>query len=297
LAAFALLQLVIRGESAMRATIVLLAFAGLTACGTRSEEATNDKAEVTPVALTFDGADYKDDAAKLAHGKRLTQVLHCNDCHGDNLQGTNVTKDDPEFGDMNAPNITLLLAKYSDADLDQLIRHGKPKDGREFWFMPVESYQFLSDADLAALIAYLRTVKPAGKQLPPIRKGPEFLEDVKEGELANAQNQIRRFAAEAPVDLGSQHARGRDLAHIVCTGCHNSKLQGYEGFTPDLDIAGAFTPAELETLLTTGKGKSKPDLGLMKNVALSSLSKLTPAERQEIIAYVKSRAEREQPAQ
>jgi len=277
---------------AMRVTMIMLALAGLCACDRNVSEGESPIVPAMPVALTFDGADYKDDAAKLAHGKRLIQVLHCNDCHGDNLQGTNVTKDDPEFGDMNAPNITLLLAKYSDADLGQLIRHGKPKDGREFWFMPVESYQFLSDADLAALIAYLRTVKPAGEHLPPIRKGPGFLQDVKEGELANAQDQIRRFAAEAPVDLGPQHARGRDLARIVCTGCHNSKLQGYEGFTPNLGIAGAFTPAELETLLTTGKGKSKPDLGLMKDVVLRSLSKLTPAERQAIIAYVKARADR-----
>ena len=51
-------------------------------------------------------------------------------------------RDDPGYGDMNAPNMTLLLAKYSDADFDQLIRHGEPKDGREFWFMPVETSSF-----------------------------------------------------------------------------------------------------------------------------------------------------------
>ena len=281
----------------MRVTMILLALAGLSACGSEPQREREEQAEVKPAALTFDGADYKDEAAKLAYGKRLTEVLHCNACHGDNLQGTNVTADEPDFGDMNAPNITLLLAKYSDADFDQLIRHGKPKGGREFWFMPVESYQFLGDADLAAIIAYLRTFKPAGTQLPPIRKGPGFLEDVKEGKIANAQDQIRRFAAEAPDDMGADHARGRSIARIVCSGCHNSKLQGYEAFTPNLDIAGSFTPEELEILLTTGKGKSKPDLGLMKAIVLSSLSKLTPAERQAIIGYLKARADRPPPAQ
>jgi mono/diheme cytochrome c family protein len=280
----------------MRVAMILLALAlaCLPACGTESQRKSEGQAEVKPAAVIFDGADYKDDAAKIAHGKRLTEVLHCNACHGDNLQGTNVTADDPDFGDMNAPNITLLLAKYSDADLDQLIRHGKPKDGREFWFMPVESYQFLGDADLAAIIAYLRTMKPAGEQLPPIRKGKEFHEQVEKGQFANAQDQIMRFAAEAPEDVGADYARGRSIARIVCSGCHNSKLQGYEEFTPNLDIAGAFTPEELETLLTTGKGKSKPDLRLMKNIVLSSLSKLTLGERQALIAYVKARAERPQ---
>jgi mono/diheme cytochrome c family protein len=281
----------------MRATIILLALASLTACGSKPETANEAGVEAVPAALVFDGADYKDDAAKLAHGKRLTFVLGCTACHGDKLQGRNVSADDPEYGDMNAPNITLLLDKYSDADFDRLLRHGTPKDGREFWFMPVESYQFLSDADLAALVAYLRSLKPEGKQLPPIRKGKGFNEEIEKGLFGNAQEQVRRFAAEAPDELGTAHARGRDLARIVCTGCHNSKLQGYEGFTPDLDIAGAFTPQELEALLTTGKGKSKPDLGLMKNIVLSSLSKLTPTERQAIIGYLKARADRPQPAQ
>lgn len=280
----------------MQKIVMLLALASLSACGTQSEEASK-QAEAKPAQLTFDGADYKDDAAKVAHGKRLADVLDCTGCHGQNLQGANVTADDPEYGDMNAPNITLLLAEYSDADLDQLIRQGKPKDGREFWFMPVETFQFLSDADFAALVAYLRTFKPAGNQLPPIRKGPNFLSDVEKGLYGNADQQIRRFRDKPPPDMGASHEWGRHLARTVCAGCHNGELQGYEGFTPDLDIAGAYTPEELEVLLTTGRGKSKPDLGLMKVVALSSLSKLAPRERQAIIAYEKARADRPQQPQ
>lgn len=280
----------------MRVTAILLALASLSACGSQSEE-TNEQAEVKPAQLTFEGADYKDEAAKLAHGKRLAAVLDCTGCHGENLQGTNVTKDDPDYGDMNAPNITLLLAKYNDADLDQLIRHGKPKDGREFWFMPVESLQFLSDADFTALIAYLRTFKPAGEPLPPIRKGPKMLQDVEKGLYGNAQQQIARFRDKPPPDVGASHEWGRQLARTVCTPCHNGELQGYEDFTPNLDIAGAYSAEELEVLLTTGKGKSKPDLGLMAEIAKSSLSQMTPRERQAVIAYVLARANRPQPAQ
>lgn len=281
----------------MRMTLVLLAAASLVACGREPSESDKPPIPATAAQLTFEGADYKDEAAKLAHGKRLADVLACTHCHQDNLQGANVTKDDPDYGDMNAPNVTLLLAKYSDADLDQLIRHGKPKDGREFWFMPVESLQFLSDADLAALVAHLRTLKPAGEQLPPIRKGPTMLGDVEKGLYGNAQQQIARYREKPPPDMGASHEWGRHLARTVCTPCHNGELQGYEGFTPDLDIAGAFTPEELEVLLTTGQGKSKPDLGLMKQAALRSLSKLTPRERQAIIAYIQARAKRPQPAQ
>ena len=61
--------------------------------------------------------------------------------------------------------------------------------------------------------------------------------------------------------------------------------------------AGKDWRERIETLLTTGKGKSKPDLGLMKNIVLSSISKLSPSERQAIIGYLKARADRPEPAQ
>lgn len=276
----------------MRVTMILLAVAGLYACGPRKQaEAEPAAAMMQPAAVTFDGADYKTDSAKLAHGKRLTRVLGCYGCHGDNLQGTNVTEDDPNFGDMNAPNLTLLVPTYSDAELDRVIRRGVPKDGREFWFMPSEAYQFLSDTDLGALIAHLRTSKPAGKQMPPIRIGPGLKQQSADGILLNSQGMIRRFRDQGPPDLGEQHHKGRQLARIVCAECHNSSLQGFEGFTPNLDIAGAYTHAELETLLTTGKGKSKPDLGLM-SLSAGRFATMTPRERSAIIDYVKARADR-----
>lgn len=274
----------------MGKSVIALMLLGVAACGAPKEEAENRETPAI-VQLSFEGADYKDEAAKIAHGKRLATILDCTGCHGANLQGKNVTADDPNYGDMNAPNITLLLAKYSDAGLDQLIRHGKPMDGREFWFMPVESFQFLSDADFAALVAYLRTFKPAGKQLPPIKKGKGFQEDVERG-FGNSQKQIARYRDQPPADLGASHEWGRHLARIECAPCHNNALQGYEGFTPDLDIAGAYSAEELATLLTTGKGKSRPDLGMMSEMGRDIFSHLTPRERAAIVAYEKARADR-----
>lgn len=280
----------------MRILVMLAALAALASCDWAQEER-EAAAPATPAALIFDGADYAGEAAKIAHGKRLARVLDCTGCHGDDLQGRNVTADDPDYGDMWAPNLTLKLADYNDSDIERLLRTGTPKDGRELWFMPAESYQFLSTPDLAALIAFLRSFKPAGKQVPPIRKGLGFLKEVEEAGFAHAAAQTVRLRDNPPADLGPEHERGRTLARTVCTGCHNGQLEGYTGFTPDLDIAGAYSPAELETLLTTGKGKSKPNLGLMTNVARYSFSQLTPAERQAIVRYVLARANRPQPPQ
>ena len=281
----------------MREMMIVAAAAALCACGKSDRQGEKPSADATPATLLFDGADYADEAAKVAHGKRLARVLDCTGCHGDDLTGRNVTADDPDYGDMNAPNLTLKLTEYSDADIAKLLRTGTPKDGREFWFMPAESYQFLSDADLAAVTAFLRTFKPTGKQLPPIRKGPGFLKELEEGGISHSAAQTVRYRENPPPDVGPQHERGRQLARIVCTGCHNAQLQGYTGFTPDLDIAGMYNAAELETLLTTGKGKSKPNLGLMANVARYSFSQLTPAERKAIVGYILARANRPQPPQ
>ena len=245
-----------------------------------------------PAQLTYEGANYESGVAKVAHGKRLAVILDCTGCHGSNLQGTNLA-DKPQDGAMYAPNITLLLEKYSDAELNKLIRHGVPKDGREFWFMPVESYHFLSDADLAALIAYLRTVKPGGNPLPPFAFNRVEHKDVEQGLLGNAEAQIRKYRDNPPVDLGPQHAWGRYLIQTTCTACHNNALQGWPNFTPNLDIAGTYSKPELTRLLTTGESKTGKNVGMSK-VARRQFSQLTPHEREAIVDYILARANRPQ---
>ena len=194
------------------------------------------------------------------------------------------------MGDWWAPNVTLLMPEYTDAELDRLIRHGEPKDKRAFYFMPAEALQFVSDADLRAVIAYLRTLKPGGGQVPAVRKGPTFIELEQKGEFAPSLEMVRRFRAEQPSDLGDQHKLGRYIAMTVCTECHNAKLQGFEGFSPNLDIAGAYEPKELTRLLTTGEGKVKKDLGLMTATSRMRFSRFTPAERDAIVRYLVARA-------
>ncbi len=245
-----------------------------------------------PKEITFDGAEVTDAAAKIAHGKRLTTVLDCIGCHGANLQGTNLNED-PKDDAMYAPNITLLLGKYNDDELDKLIRHGRPRDGRTFWFMPVESYQFLSDADFGALVAYLRTVKPAGRPLPPFKLNRAQLKDVQAGNLGSAQAQIRKYREHPPADLGAQHAWGRYMVQTTCTTCHNNALQGWPNFTPDLDIAGTYSKAELTALLANGQSKTGKDVG-MSGVARRQFSHLTPREREAIVDYILARANRKQ---
>ncbi len=269
----------------------LLALAGCD--GNRGQD--QPAVEAVPAALTYEGGHYKTEAEKLAHGKRLATVLDCTGCHGQDLQGSDVGS--PEDGAMWAPNITLVLDKYDDAALDRVIRQGVPHDRREFWFMPVESYQFLSDADTAALIAYLRSFRPAGKPAPAFKPNKSLQKEISDGLIGNAQVQIAKFRKAQPADLGAQHALGRYVAQSTCSGCHNNALQGWGGFTPSLDVAGAYSKAELTRLLTTGEGKVKKDLGMMSGIARNSFSQLTPREREAVVDYVLAHANRPQPPQ
>lgn len=246
-----------------------------------------------PKHLSYEGGDYKTDAQKVAHGRRLAMVLDCTGCHGSNLQGAQLN-DNQETGAMYAPNISLQLPKYNDSELTNLIRHGVPKDGRTFWFMPVESYQFLSDADLAALIGYLRTVKPGGKPLPPFAFNSVEYKDVEQGIMGNSKVQIAKYRDHPPIDLGPQHARGRYMVQTTCTACHNNALQGWPNFTPNLDVAGAYSRVELTRLLTTGQSKTGKDVG-MSRIARRAFSQLTPRERDAIVDYILARANRAPP--
>lgn len=240
--------------------------------------------------MMFEGGGATDPAARLAHGERLARLLGCINCHGEQLQGTNASADDREFGDMNAPNLSLLLPVYSDAELEKAIRRGVPRDGRTMWFMASEGFQHLGDDDLTALIAYLRTFPPAGTQMPPLRFGQGFRRAQQTGEMKPAKILVARFAREAPIDLGPQHRYGRWLAQIVCSECHNARLDGYPEFTPDLDVAASYMPEQLDRLILTGQGVDGRNLEMMADTARSRLRLLTPRERKALIAYLKARA-------
>src|SRR4051812_19035625 len=109
------------------------------------------KQPAKPAELTFDGAQVTDAAAVRAHGERLSWTLGCRGCHRENLQGG-------YFFERYASNLTREVPKYSDAEIERVLRTGVPRDRSELWGMPSELFQHLSDADMKALIAYLRSV-------------------------------------------------------------------------------------------------------------------------------------------
>ena len=269
----------------MRMVILLLATAGLSACNSQPEKTAE---AATPAAITFDGATATDAKARLAHGERLSWILGCKGCHGEMLQGENVTPDDPGMGDMWASNVTLRLANYDDAAFAKFLREGEVHDGRKLVFMPIESLQYLSDADVAALTAYLRTVPKGGKEMPPVRLGTLWGDTSPAADFVPAKAMAARFRSMM-TPYNGKYAQGHYIAQTVCSECHNANLQGYEEFSPNLDIVGTYDDAGLMHLLTTGEGKVKKDLGLMSGVAKHRTARMTEGERKELIGYLRER--------
>jgi mono/diheme cytochrome c family protein len=249
-----------------------------------------------PIVTTFDGAGVTSASALRAHGERLTHVLGCTGCHGSNLQGTFFTKDDPQYGPLYASNLTVEVPEYSDAQLDGIIRRGTHPERKTVWVMPSQIFQNLSDPDFKAVVAYLRTLKPAGKKLPNPRFSAQDRKDIAAGRYKPAVELVQDFKRAQPVDLRARYALGRYITSVSCEECHGSSLGGDSTGpmkTPDLIVAGGYTRADFERLITQGIPTPKRKLNpMMYYVAVGRLAHLTLHERGALYDYLKARAEK-----
>ena len=110
------------------------------------------------------------DLASAHRGQHLASaVALCVDCHGPNLAGR-VVFDQRGLGRIVAPNLTRgrggIGASDSDADMLRAIRHGVDRTGRQLLIMPSDNYTRLSDADVGAIIDYIRSVPSIDTSLP-----------------------------------------------------------------------------------------------------------------------------------
>ena len=175
----------------------------------------------------------------------------------------------PDYGDMNAPNITLLLRQIQRRGLRAAASAtAYPGTGANSGSCRSRASSFWSDADLAALHRLSADLQAGGTQLPPIHKGKGFQEDLERGLRQRAGSRSRRIAPKPPEDMGAEHATGPlSGSDGSCTACHNSKLQGYAGLHAQSRYRRSlYRRRSWRRCLTTGKGKTKQDLGMMSEM-------------------------------
>ena len=95
------------------------------------------------------------------YGYYLARLGGCIGCHGSNLAGQRVPGATPDIPP--AANLTPSgIGHYSDADFIRALREGKRPDGSPINpFMPLTATKHLTDDEILAIRAYLRTVPAA----------------------------------------------------------------------------------------------------------------------------------------
>jgi hypothetical protein len=188
------------------------------------------------------------DPAVIARGKHLVQsVAGCADknCHGADLAGGTPIQLGP-LGTAAAPNITPgnLGAAYGDGELARLIRHGIKRDGRSVLFMPVRDFRWFSDADVTAVVSYLRAVPPVDRPNEPssVSALGKVLDRHDQVDLDIARR-IDHGSFQQPPQPAPTAEYGRALAN-TCTGCHGDHLSGghIPGTPPSMPTPRNLTP-------------------------------------------------------
>ena len=124
-----------------------------------------------------------------ARGKYLVGIMDCTGCHSTGaltgkpeaakfLAGSEIGFQIPGLGIFYPPNLTpdvqTGLGTWSEQDIATALRTGVRPDGRELApAMPWRSYASLSDADVQAVAAYLKTLPPVSHAVPPLTGASE----------------------------------------------------------------------------------------------------------------------------
>ncbi len=184
-----------------------------------------------------------------AKGEHLALIRGCTDCHGANLGGSAVVED-AMLGSIYASNLTSgkggVGTSYSDDDLARAIRHGIAQDGRALLVMPSAEYALLGDADVNALVAYIRSVPPVDQEVPPVRLTLFARLLFLAGQLPPLAAEIIDHQASRPnpPEPAAEAAYGEYLA-VSCTGCHGADYAGgpIPGAAPGSLESANLTPA------------------------------------------------------
>lgn len=187
-------------------------------------------------------------AVAIERGRYLYASRGCTDCHGANGGGRTFIDEDGlrVAGAHISPGPGSVTAGYSAADWVRIIRHGVKPDGRPAMIMPSEDYNRFTDADVGALVAYVKQMpavqgSAAMVQLPPpVRLMYAF------GLVQDAAERIdHRLPPQQPVAEGPGADHGRYVANM-CLGCHGDGLSGGKipGTPPAWPAAANLTPGE-----------------------------------------------------
>lgn len=208
------------------------------------------------------------DSTLVARGEHLARTS-CAGCHSPNMQppmsgsaGDFFAEPGmPPLGHLFAPNLTPggRLAAYSDAELARAIREGIDREGRKMLVMPSARFHSLSDRDVAALVAFMRS-QPAVES-PERRRELTPLAYLVLGARVFAPSDMPEVPAnqDGPPEAVTPEYGEYVAKYLTCQDCHGEDLRGgrkgqLPPVGPDLvALASAHSLEEFDAAMRQGR--------------------------------------------
>lgn len=257
--------------------------------------------------------------ASPVQGEYLYRIAGCENCHTDRERGGAMLAGGRRLvtplGVFVAPNITpdavTGIGRWSEQDFRRALREGRSPQGDHYYpAFPYPTYTRLSDADIGALYAYLRTVPAARRANEPhelpwyLRWRPllalwkwwYFTPGVYQADARQSQTWNRgAYLVQAAAHCGECHTPRNRLGAPRTEQLLAGSVDGAEGdavpnITPAPDTGiGRWNQDDLVQYLESGM---TPDGdfagGAMAEFIDNGLKHLTPSDREAIAAFVLS---------
>jgi len=260
------------------------------------------------LAIAFAAVSTAASAADVGAGRYQSVLGDCEGCHGKNLAG-GVELMTP-FGKLVAPNITqdkdTGIGNYTAEDFRRAMKEGIAPGGKRLYpAMPYPAYARMSDADIAALWAYFRTIKPVrhvvvvnqlrfpfnlrfmmrGWNMLFFRPAP-YVPDVSKSAAWNRG----AYIATGPAHCGTCHTPKSFFGADTGLALSGALLQGW--FAPDLtgdrDAGlGGWSARDVVEYLKTGRNGHSIASGPMAEVVEHSTANMKDADLQAVAVYLK----------
>jgi mono/diheme cytochrome c family protein len=255
----------------------------------------NKTYDITPESLSVAIAD-----GDLAVGEHWAEI-HCRACHGEDLGGGPFFED-PSIGYVDAPNLTTgeggIGTEMTDADWVLAIRHGVKHDGTSVFIMPSNDFYYLSDGDLAGIIAYVKSVPAVDREIrePLFKPFAKILYALGAfGDLLYAETIQHDVRPPSPA-VGMTLEYGEYLVNAHgCKTCHGDALSGKQPAEPGAPLAPNLTPGgelavwtEADFMNTIRTGVTPSGHELSESMPWKGLGKMTDDELKTVWMFLQT---------
>jgi mono/diheme cytochrome c family protein len=235
------------------------------------------------------------------HGTAKDPYVPVDDVYSVGLGGGGAFRYQP-FGVVYAPNLTVLQA-WTDQELEQAIRYGVRPDGSVLLPpMPYEAYASLSEPDMAAIIAYLRSLSPIDNAVLPAELEPGLQRDT----IRSLPEATR--VEVPPRDVSVEYGQYLGVVVAACGQCHgaclpkggidlNAPMTGDQSIYTRFDV---FSPPPLlhenlaqldDASLLAYLGTNIEDQEAVAFMPLYAYAHLTEQDRQALFLWLRSIAD------